>query len=189
MWCRKWGMWQSREYRLSPLLPIQECLRWLFWTKITILGKKSSQKNHNNNKKKQTNKQNSTNPKQGRQGKEQVFQFQEKSFLGKFLSNIIRLETEMGRALKNFRIITRETPFSHKMKGTSTVYELICVAYHYPCRKLFQIYGLESFSANFPSASCQPSWPLLPLLLWVLFSFSVSFRRCDGHNRIQCETK
>lgn len=71
------------------------------------MGKKRSQKNQNNNKKKQTNKQNSTKPKQGRQGKELVFQFQEKIFLGKFLSNIIRLETEMGRALKNFRIIKR----------------------------------------------------------------------------------
>lgn len=132
--------------------------------KVTFLNqnnhsgeKKVHKKIHNNNKKKQTNKQNSTKLKQGRQGKEQVFQFQEKIFLGKFLSNIIRRETEVGRALKNFRIITRETPFSHKMKGTSTVYELICVAHHYPCRKLFQIYGLESFSANFPSASCQPS--------------------------------
>lgn len=44
-------------------------------------------------------------------------------FLAHFFFNIIRLETEMGRSLKNFRIIKiqREAPFSHEMKGTSTV--------------------------------------------------------------------
>lgn len=64
----------------------------------------------------------------------------------------------MGRSLKNFRIIEiqKETHFSHKIKGISTVYELIWVVL---CRKLFQIYCLEGFLLQICQvlASCQPS--------------------------------
>lgn len=72
-------MRQSKEYRLSPLFPIQECLGWLFWTKITILGKKNSQKNSQQQQEKANN-QTPQNPNKEDMEKETNLSVSEKEF-------------------------------------------------------------------------------------------------------------
>lgn len=95
-------------------------------------------------KSKQTNKTLQNSIKEDMEKEKNLSVSEKEFFQAHFFFNIIRLETEIVRSLKKFRLIEiqKETNFSHKMKGISTVYELIWVVL---CRKLFQIYCLEGF--------------------------------------------